>query len=383
MGLVNRPEVQAAELDAKAAGTDVSVAKGGYYPSVSLSAGPTNSGVNGATYEVTAAQMLYDWGHVASQVEGARAVERQLSQDLLAKRDAAALDIVGTYLDVLDAEQQQRVDNEHIARLGQILQMTRTRSQSGYADTSEPARTNLELARARQQLAADEGKLRDAGNQFKLLVGQPPTQIEEPKPPSIAGYVAGHDLADIIAQAPLYRKAIEDMKYAEAQVDEARSSLLPQLNVEASTTREDIGGQAETQSFIGLRFRVNTLQGFSNFQRVDGARQRAASARKKADTVERDLRRQVQSLFDTASMLEKQEATLSDQVTRSAGLVSIYQEQFQVGHRDVIDLLNIQIERFQAERELVDLRMQRIRAQYQAAAQLGLIGPLLEGELPA
>lgn len=381
-GLAIHPDVRAAEKDEAAAGTDVKVAEGGFYPSVTVSGGPTNSGIYGASYSLTAAQMLYDWGHVSSQIDSAEATQHGLSQDLRVKRDSAALDIVATYLDVLAARQEQEADNRHIARLREILDMTKNRSQTGYTDTSEPARTVLELSRAEQQLAADKGKLIDSGNQFSLLVGEAPGALEEPPPRSVEHYVAENDLGALVKAAPLYLKAVEAVKVAKAQLDDAQATLLPQLNVEASASRDDVGGVAEKQSFIGLRFRMNTFQGFSNFQKVDGARQRVESAQAKLDSAERDLRREVQSVFDSAEMLRRQEDVLRDQVNRSADLSLTYQEQFRVGRRDVIDLLTLQAQRFQAERQLVDLHFQEVRAQYQAAAQLGLIGPLLEGELP-
>lgn len=381
MGLTIRPEVRAAELDAAAAGTDVKVAAGGFYPSVSVSSGPIISGLTGVTYEVTAAQMLYDWGHVHNQVEGAEALEHGLSQDLAVKRDTAALDIVATYLDVLAAQRERDADKRHIERLNEILEMTRSRSHAGYADSSEPARTDFELARANQQLASDEGKLTDSGNQFELVVGVAPDQMMEPAPQPVALYVEKNDLGSLIHEAPLYRKAIADAKYAETQYNDAESVLLPQLNLEASASRDDVGGIPEKQNFVGLRLRLATFQGISNFQKIDSARQRLESARTKQDSMERDLRRQVRSLFDQAAALKRQEAALRDQTERTDSLASLYREQFRVGRRDVVDLLNLQLERFQAERDLVDLHLQALRAQYQAAAQLGLIGPLLEGGL--
>jgi len=381
MGLAIHPTVRAAEMDELAAGTDVKIAKGGYYPSVGVSAGPRNSSLDGVTYELTATQMLWDWGRVSSQVAGASATQRQLSDEKLVQRDSAALDIVGVYLDVLDARQGLDADRNHIARLQEVLKMTEIRSKGGYADRSEPERTTLELARAQDQLVTDEGKLEDAENQFKTLVGTDAAGLQEPGPTSLAGYVARSDLDRLISEAPLYRKATEDTRYAESRLSEAKSSLLPQLNVEASSLQRDIGGRLERDSVIALRLRMNTFQGFSNFQQVQGAKQRVDAAHWKESSVRRDLQRQVQTLLDNAASLARQEGTLRDQADGATRLSTLYQQQFEVGRRDVIDLLNIQLERFQAERSLIDTHLQRIRLQYQAAAQLGLIGPLLEGGL--
>lgn len=381
VGLAIQPQVRAAELDAKAAANDITIARSGYYPSLSASASPVNSDVPGVTYDVTLSQVLYDWGHVASQVAGAKAMSRQLSQDLKLKRDTQAFEIVNAYLDVLEAQKKQLIDRGHIERLEQILKMTEERGARGFSDSSEAARTNLNLASAQEQLANDEGDQRQAENQFRLLVGLPATDMQEPVPQSLEAYVTGNGLESLVERSPSYMKSVEDMRYAEAQLDEARSAILPQINVEASTGRDDLGGVPVQQSYVGVRLKMNSLQGLSSFQKVDSASTRAHAARLKRDAAERDLARQVQGLIDKAAQNERREGPLRDQVKTSTELASTYQEQFHAGRRDVIELLNVQLDRFQAERALIDARMQKLHAQYQAAAQLGLIGPLLEGGL--
>src|SRR5690606_35937076 len=151
--------IRAAESDVKAAGTDIRIARGGYLPSLSISGGPRRLVPDSWSYEVTAQQMLHDWGKVKSRVDGARAGQRQLSEELLVKREAAALDIAETYLDALLAERLLETVRLHIERLQHIVEMTQARSHGGYSDRSEPERAALELARARERLSIDEGEL--------------------------------------------------------------------------------------------------------------------------------------------------------------------------------------------------------------------------------
>ncbi|CRQ93353.1 type I secretion outer membrane protein, TolC family [Pseudomonas aeruginosa] len=88
-----------------------------------------------------------------------------------------------------------------------------------------------------------------------------------------------------------------------------------------------------------------------------------------------------QKLFDNGDTLRWREQSLTQQVTESEQVGELYREQFEVGRRDVIDLLNVQRERFEAERQLINLRIERKRIEYRAAAQVGLLGPLLENRL--
>jgi len=57
--------------------------------------------------------------------------------------------------------------------------------------------------------------------------------------------------------------------------------------------------------------------------------------------------------------------------------INIYREQFEVGRRDIVDLVTIQREHFDALRSLNEVKLQTIRIQYRIAAQLGKLSDLV------
>jgi len=380
-GLAIHPEVRAAVAEAERGKTDVEISKGGYYPQVSMSGGPNEFDFGEVVYDLTASQMLYDWGKMKSKVDSAKATHRQLDETALVSREDAALDIVETYLDVLAAQARIDTVREHIQRLGDIREMTQARGGDGYSDRSELDRANLELSRAQEQLALEKGALQDARNQYEVLVGKPPADLAEPEPLSMQRYLVGTDMNRLIVDSPLYRKAAEDAEVAEAKLRESKASLLPQVNLEASTLRREIGGHLENDSVVSLRLRMDTFEGLSNFRRPTAAQQHLESTRWTRDAMQRDIKRKLQTLFDTDDTLRWRQDSLAQQVRESDQVSGVYRDQFEVGRRDVIDLLNVQRERFEAERQLANLRFERKRVEYRAAAQIGLLGPLLENHL--
>ena len=380
-GLAIHPEVRAMMADRERAGTEVEMAKSGYHPALSLSAGPQEFNFGDVVYDATVSQMLYDWGRVRSKVDRASAAHQQLSESLLVTRDDAALDIIETYFDALLAERRLEVVRLHLNDLDDILRMTEARGQDGYSDRSEVDRAHLEMTRAREQLAMEKGSLQEARNQYRVLVGTDPQELSEPRPMSMARYLAASDLSRIITQSPLYQRSVQDTAQAEAELRETKAALLPQLNLEATALRREIGGQLENDSMIALRLRMDTLQGLSNFQRPTAAQQRLESAQWSQDSMQRDISRKLRNLFDTEETLRWREESLRQQVGESDQVSALYREQFEVGRRDIIDLLNVQRERFEAVRQLETLRIERLRIEYRAAAQIGLLGALLENRL--
>lgn len=380
-GLAIHPEVRAALAEMERAGTEVQIAKGGYQPALSLSAGPQNFNFGEVVYDVTVSQMLYDWGRVRSTVDQASAAHLQLSESARVARDDAALDIIETYLDTLLAERRLSLTNRHLESLDEVVRMTEARGEQGYSDRSEVDRARLEMTRAREQLAMERGSLQEARNQYRLLVGEDPEALSEPKPISMARYLSANDLPRIISESPLYQRSVQDTVHAKAELRQTKAELLPQLNLEVTTLRREIGGHLQNDSMIALRLRMNTLQGLSSFHRPSAAQQRLESAQWSQDSMQRDIQRKLRTLFDTEETLRWREESLRQQVGESDKVSTLYREQFGVGRRDITDLLSVQRERFEAARQLETLSIERLRVEYRAAAQVGLLGALLENRL--
>lgn len=382
-GLAINPSVRAALSEAESAGTEVDIAEWGYYPEVDLSVGPEEFPFSEWGYDASARQMLYDWGRVRSQVENADAAEREARRAVGVAEEEAALDIAETYLDVLATGQRVALSRGYVEDLDDLLRLTEDRGRDGYTDNTERGRVALDLAQARDELATARGELSDARRQFRVLVGVTPMpgQLETPDPFSFTDRLETAPLDEWIVNAPLYRQELASAEQAAAELEEARAALRPQLNLEGSLQRRQIGGDLQNDSVIGFRLRMDTLQGLANFQRPEAARQRLEAARYRVDEQRREIRRSVLTLIENAGVYRQREKALTDQVEEAESVGQLYADQFSVGRRDINDLLTIRQEAYNARRQLIDLQSQQKRIQYRAASQLGLISPLVNGRM--
>lgn len=380
-GLSIHPAVAAAQAEVEAAATDVDIARDGYWPSVQLSAGP-ESGLGGEFgYEITAIQMLYDWGRTRSRVGQASAVERQQLEAFKVTSDKAALDIIEVYLDVLLYQSRLAVVNRHIKRLRNLAELSRDRSSLGYGDRGEAQRAALELARAREQRGVEIGALREARGEFVELLERPAEDLAWPEPPSITSQLRVPGALDAaVADAPLFRQALAKVEAAHAEQEESRAALKPQLNLEGSLLRHEVGDRMEQDAVVALRLRMDAIQGLSNFRRVDAAGRREEAARWSQRATHRDLRRELTTWMEQEEVLTWRLESLDAQLRNAREVAEAYQEQFEVGLRDIDDLLPIQRDLFEAERQRSELESQKIRIQYRVATQLGRTGELLSAE---
>lgn len=378
LGVASHPAIQAAESEVASASTQVDIAQDGYWPRVEMSAGPENSLTGELGYDITATQVLYDWGKVGAQVDNAAAQYRQQMASLKVKTDEVALDIIEIYLDVLASRQRVAEVEAYIERLEALSDLTVDRSTGGYADRSETERARLELSRAREQLSIEQGSLYDARRQFRVLVNQPASDLQRPVPEIVAERFSDDQrIISAVRDAPLLRQSRAELEVARAELDESRARLKPQLNLEGSVLRREIGGRMEEDTVLALRVRMEPFQGLSNLRRSDAARQQVEASEWSQRATQRDLRRQITSLVEQNDMLAWRLKALDEQVDNAADVIDTYREQFDVGFREVADLLSVERDRFEARRQQVDLGLEQLRIQYRIAAQLGQLGSLL------
>ena len=183
-----------------------------------------------------------------------------------------------------------------------------------------------------------------------------------------------------IAGAPLYRKAALGVRVADAGVREANASRFPRLNLEGGVQRREIGGRLVNDSSIAVRFRVSTQQGLSALQRPRLEAERREAAKWAAESTARDLKRTVGSLERMDTALAARIDALADQIDQAEAVRSLYGEQFLVGRRDIQDLVVMETEQFESQRQRVELIIERLRLEYRAAAQLGLLTPAMSGD---
>lgn len=369
------PELRATQAEVDVADVEGEIARNGYLPALNASAGPESSGLG---YDVTLSQTLYDWGQVRSTVQRADALSAEQRANYRVKRDDVALEVVELWLDIAQGRAQLDLVRGHIERLSRLQSMAQERVEGRFSDQAELGRASLALSTAQATRANLNGTLAEAESAFEVMVGYPASRILIPDQPAFMARIATEpQLEAAITASPLYKRAVHNAEAADASYRESRASALPRLVVEGSVQKREIGGRLIDDSSIGLRLRMNTQQGLSAFQRPRLEQARRNAAMLGTDTIARELKRKLASLQVTDRALESRINALSDQVSHSDGVRTTYAEQFIVGRRDIQDLVVMENEYFDAERQIIELTIERLRTQYRAAAQLGMLADTL------
>lgn len=352
--------------DLAKAGVEVSVARSGYLPTLESTAGLSNTA--DPDYKITLDQPVFDWGRTPARVDEAKAGVAAAEAELKVAREETAYDAAEAFIDVKRNEELVEAARDDVAVHEHILQLARDRSKGGVGDSSEVELAGVRLGEARSALQEMLGALRHARSIYYTRVGRMPGRLGEVpelalKPSAISAPETAATHAPGVIAARARAEAAQEAVKAE------RASLLPKLSVEGYV--RDDGDRRGQYTGFGLRLTGPTVTGFANVERVRAAKLAAESAKWDVENARREAASRVKEFIDRAPTLREKVAILERQITKAKALRDVYEDQFKVGERSLVDLVNAQSDINRITRDRIDARYDDVLLQYGAAAALG------------
>jgi adhesin transport system outer membrane protein len=375
--LATNPDVGVVQADREAIDQELRQARAGYLPSIDLrgAAGPeyTNStgtrqrstrppGGDASTtlmrYEsqITLSQMLFDG--FATQSE----VNRQLSRiDSAAHRVQEAAEFVGLdategHLDVLRNQVLVELARENLTEIQRIAAKVRQLEAQGASSIADVRQSEARIATARTSVATAIGNLRDAEARYQSVVGMPPEGLQEPVVP-VAAVPESQAAAAAKASAdnPTVQIAAADIDVAKAQLKGSRSGYYPQLNLELGAAANDNldgikGSDVNAQALLVLRY--NLFRGGADIAREREAFSRLREAREKVVKARRDAEKEARVAYNALTTAQARVESLRAAVEAQRATRDIYAQQFDLGQRSLLDLLDAENELFLARSNL-------------------------------
>ncbi|GAB4357740.1 MAG: type I protein secretion system protein AggA [Immundisolibacter sp.] len=388
----HNPDVLVTQDDRRAIEQNVREAKAGYLPRVDVYAGiggekSDNSSTLAATGEqgyrglhreesgITITQMLFDGFFTQNEVARQKATLQAASYRVLAAAEDVGLRATQTYLDVLRRQEQVELARDNLAAHQRIYDQIRMRSERGVGRTADTDQAAGRLALARANLEAQQGNLRDAQIAYLRVVGEMPQDLEAPAVPADA--LPG-DLQVLVDEArqthPTLASAVADIDAAMAQHEQARANDFPRFDLELGATHNsNIDGVrgADEDLIAMVRMNYNIYRGGADLARKRSTAQRIAQAKNIRDRAEDQVIEEA-SLSWNDYVTAKTRLELLRRHADAANATRVaYKKQFDIGQRTLLDLLDTENERFQAELNYVDGKYRLMYAYYRIAASKG------------
>ena len=369
-----------------------------FFPTVSLDAGVTRSGVGGnksagsttttSTTSSTGNRFSLGlgaswepdlWGRVANTVSAATATAQASEADLANATLSAQTAFVTDYLSVREADAEILTLRTTIEGYQRALQITQNRYTAAIAQKSDVLQAQTQLANAQADLASLQQQRAQLFHAMAVLAGQAPANFTLPagdwNSTTVPAIPAGLP-SDLLQRRPDIAAAERQVAVANANIGVARAAYFPSLTLSANGSQGStrLGDLFNASSFawsLGLSLAETIFDGGARTARVDEARaawkQSVAQYRQTVLTAFSA----VEDQLSAASSLEQQQALRKVASQAADQTEQEMQNRYKQGLVAYTDVVTAQASALSARRALMQVSLNRQTAAISMVAALG------------
>ena len=390
----SHPTVMAARAFKDSAGENVDLARSGYFPTIDFRGtsgyartnNSTTRGVGGHSQasafmwrgesSLTFSQLLWDGSGTSHRVGAAEARVDVSRFGVLNAGEQVGLRAVSSYLDLDRNRELVRLAGQNVTTHEKLVADVKLKAKSGGGNEADVNQAEARLALAEATVDQFKGTLKDAEAAYLEVIGERPGDTVRPPLPAAEALPADVDDAVRVAMtnSPTVNTAVANVAAMKKELASARASLMPRFSLDLGGVRNENAGGAKgpNNDFTAqLVMTYNLFRGGG-----DAARIRSTSALLREATLrEMETRRTVAATtrFSYHALITARDRlpTLRDHVSASDKVVKAFTEQFKLGKRSLLDLLDVEGELFQARGARVNGEVALMVAHYRVLAIMG------------
>jgi adhesin transport system outer membrane protein len=361
------PDVTASFNAYRAAADAVDAARGGYYPRLDLNATvgrdrdtissrtPEAQSINrsGATLSLT--QLL--WDGLATSNEVGRLGHEKLARyfDVLDVTERTALETARAYYDVLRYRRLVQLAEDSYVQHRSAFNQIQSRFKAGVGRGVDLEQAGARLALAESNLSTELANLHDVSTRYQRIVGdEPPSNM--PMPVLLNQGVpasASEASAEAVRRSAAVSASIETLRSARALASVRESAYQPKVEARVRSgagTNYD-GVQSQRRDATGeIVLNWNLFNGGSDVARVRQQVNLVNQAADLRDRACRDARQLIAIAYNDTRKLADQLLYLERNTLAIEKARDAYRQQFDIGQRSLLDLLNSENELYTARR---------------------------------
>ncbi len=312
-----------------------------------------NYETSSASVSLTASILIYAGGRGLLGIDIAKESVLATRAALINVEQQVLLAAVSAYVDVRLQTEIVALRQSNMRLIDQELRAAKDRFDVGEVTLTDVSLAEAALASARSGLAAAQGNLQIAREQFKATVGHYPSNLKSlPKPPQLP---KNQDAAKAIAvrNHPNVIQAQHQAKIADLQIQIAKGAMLPSISGSFGVRQADTGVGSAT---LGLNLSQPIYQGgeLSALYRQSLAQKEAADANMHQSVVL--ISQAAGNAWTNLSVANASIQAGNLQVTATQKAFDGVREEAKLGARTTLDVLN-------AEQDLLNARASRLQAE--------------------
>jgi outer membrane protein TolC len=383
----NHPRVLAAKAAALGVQSEIEIARGALRPKLNVSGGP-GSGYNFGSGSSTrsgdiAAQgiyPLYDAERSLNEISRQESRYAGSLQRATVARDQLITLVTDTYLEVVKQESLVKIATDNVAAHQSLMDKVLEIVQLDRGRAVDATQVGVRLQQAKLSLNAQVNALNEGRAALTDLLGRESFTIEPVKPVDTVLPQTLTQATAALTEHPSYKSAQSDLLANElaskiaATWEKPKVELVSTLNNPASASNRRYFSNAE------LRFNIQwaVLDGGVGAAAAKVAQLQSVAAQEQAKVVLKDLTTEVTRAWSQLQSRAGRFTEFANLASRAKEVRAAYWEQFRIGRRSILDLLNAENEGFQAMLTAEQVRNETVQLQHRVLSSMGRLTEWLQ-----
>ena len=374
--LDNHKIIKASNIDVKAAKLRVKQSKGGYFPTLDVTAnygheniikyGPgNNTQLMGRDSTAKITQTITDFGLTKSMVETSKlgleqskALKKQMKSDIL-------LRALSAYLRVIQSRESVRYAAQSVSNIKKQTELEDAAVSAGGGLTSDVLQAKTQLAGAQARLIQFEGVLSASKHEFEYIFGFFPEKLSSLLLTKSVFEFLPQTLTEAekvtIENNPSLVTADINKKLSKEAINTAEATLFPTIKgILSHSEKQDyagiVGFKRETSAKVDFSYPLNLS--FSEYAARDAAVESYLATETRIKDQQDMIKQMLRTTWDGLNTAKKNAQFLSNQARISQEFLDLARKERKAGNRTLLDVLGGETALINAQADAIAARIE-------------------------
>lgn len=327
---------------------------------------------------IYARQNVFSGMHTSSYVKETEARVKAAAYDVLNVANRVFLDVAEAYLVILRSSELLNLAKENVITQAQILRQIEEKTSSGFGRASDLSNSKSRFALAKSNFISNQQDLNQAIVRFQRQFGRiiRPEVLIAPEPSGNVPSTLEETIELALRNHPALKVANYNIAVRQHTMDKEKSTYWPTLDLELNAEHsKDVGGDEGWTNNAGVFLKLK-------YSFYDGGVRKA----RKATNYEEMLKEYQRSYIERRNVNETvglawnifvaeqvKKLYLSEHVDMSEKTLVEFKEEYHLGRRDLLELLDMEAEYFTARDSFLQSKYSFLIAYYRLIQSTGVL----------
>ncbi len=403
--LETNPEILMTINNRRATEQTLKQAQSGYWPTVELTGGYGRERSDNVTTRnmgeevtltrqemgLTLSQMLFDGFSIKHKIARQNSLVNSAAYKVQDTSENIALITAEVYLEILRRQELLELSKDNVVIHQKMLEQIRILVEGGAGRLADVQQSRGRLALAKSSLVNAEGYLRNAQINYQRITGELPKELTMPPRAPLEAALATKAtnqktaLELALNNHPSLRTAKADLEATRAEREHAKSAFMPHFSFELGVTNnknlDGIEGDNDDMSAM-LKMRYNLYRGGADQARRQETAERIGVSKEEIRRIQRTIKEDVLLSWNSLHTIRARLKHLNMHLKSTKDVLESYKEQFKLGQRSLLDVLDSENEHFNARASLVSAEYTEILSIFKILESTSLLLKTLNINLP-